>query len=61
VPDLTPTYDNSGGIRTEGGPLERYFSTITNLKQGFGKRRSTPLDTMQSCSNSDEETAPGVR
>jgi hypothetical protein len=30
--ELIPAYGSSGGIRTDGGPLELYFSTIIKLK-----------------------------
>jgi hypothetical protein len=59
--ELTPTYDNSGGIRTDGGPFELYFSTITNLKARLWRAQIALRDTTQNCSNSAEETAPGLR
>jgi hypothetical protein len=40
--ELTPTYDNFGGIRTEGGPFELYFSTIPNLKARLWRAQIDP-------------------
>jgi hypothetical protein len=40
--ELSPTYDNSEGIRTEGGPSDLYFSTITNLKARLWRAQIDP-------------------